>query len=183
MALMSLAPARTVAPRASIAPAVACAPQRISRTPCGPDRSSLQPSIAFPSESRNGHAHLRSWWPPVCCFSCAASRPVVSPVSLSRTSGLAPFSIPHRELGSAVRTPQDANPGCVSESSNAHHGRQVQRLINVIAALAGLRSCQAVDLPPPARDTNHPLRLSSFGRRNLSPLPGSSPTRAVMSYR
>src|SRR6202043_1936893 len=32
------------------------------------------------------------------------------------------------------------------------------------------RGCQAVDLPSPKGDTNAPLRLSRFGRRNLSPI-------------
>jgi hypothetical protein len=35
--------------------------QGTCRRPCRPDRSWPRPSIAFPSESRNVHAHLRAW--------------------------------------------------------------------------------------------------------------------------
>ena len=53
--------------------------QGTCRRPCGPDRSWPRPSIAFPSESRNVHAHLRSW--SHCCRICGA---IHSPDTRSR---------------------------------------------------------------------------------------------------
>src|ERR1700687_2239220 len=174
---MSLAPARTVAPRSSIEPAVCCALARnfskalracsklasaIVRISFGISKRSRPSSLMVALLLRlQGHPPPRLPFRPLSLLAYR-QRP--------RWSDAAPIGSPSWTFDRLLQHP-NARAATRVRGNSRGWGE-----FNVIAGFGHLADCQAVDLPLPAGDTNAPSRLSLRGRRDLLPPSSNRPT-------